>query len=148
MTAEGSTPFLTAGEVAEELGMTRDGVYKLVRRGKLKAIRRSERQMLVSRLALDAYRRRLEGQGPDTRRPHGRHSLAELRAAFQRDTGRTPEDWIADWKTGDVEDSADNVRLTVQALGLRGEGSDEARKSSVPDWAVAAFTDAANRGRP
>jgi excisionase family DNA binding protein len=118
MTIREQISFLTIPQVAEELEMTRDGVYKLVRRGKLKAVRVSERRMYVSQPALDAYRRRLNGEGPDTRRPESA-SASDLRAAFERDTGRTPEQWVADWKANRIEDSAESMRRTVDALSLR-----------------------------
>ncbi|HUN79680.1 MAG TPA: helix-turn-helix domain-containing protein [Solirubrobacteraceae bacterium] len=54
------TAYLTVSEVAAELEISTAGVYKLIQRGKLPAIRRSERGLRVSRLALTAYQRRLQ----------------------------------------------------------------------------------------
>jgi excisionase family DNA binding protein len=51
--------YLTVPQVAAELDMSPDGVYKLIKRGRLPAIRRSERGLRVSRVALAAYLRRL-----------------------------------------------------------------------------------------
>lgn len=116
--------------------MTRDGVYKLIKRGKLKATRRSERKTHVSRLALEAYRRRLNGNGPDLRRPAGAESDSDLRGAFERDTGRTPEDWIEAWKAGLIEDSAANAQLLVEALALR--QLRQAPDADARGWAIAA----------
>src|SRR4051812_49982873 len=101
---------MTVPEVAKALQMSPDGVYKLIRRGKLKAVRISERKTYVSRLALDAYRRRLNGGGPDTRRPQSSVSVADLRQEFERETGYNPEDWVAEWKDERIEDSAENAQ--------------------------------------
>src|SRR4051795_5419038 len=105
MTKARPSAHMTVPEVAEALGMTRDGVYKLIRRGKLKAVRLSARKMYVSRLALDAYRRRLAGKGPEITRPTGSLPLDELRADFEQETGRSPEAWLEEWRAGTIEDS-------------------------------------------
>lgn len=110
---------LTIQQVAKDLQMSTDGVYKLIRRGKLKAVRISERKTYVSRLALDAYGRRLNGEGPDTRRPRSSLSVADLRQEFEQETGYVPEDWVAEWKRDRIEDSAENAQLLVRALALR-----------------------------
>jgi hypothetical protein len=64
-----SDAYLSIDAVAAALEMTTSGVHKLISRGKLKAIRRSERRIYVSRAALAAYRARLNGAAPNTRRP-------------------------------------------------------------------------------
>lgn len=115
----GERGHLTVPEVASELAMTPDGVYKLIRRGKLKAVRVSERKTYVSRPALDAYRRRINGETPDLRRPVSELSLDELREGFEKETGLSPEEWIAQWKRDRIEDSAENMQLLVRAVGLR-----------------------------
>jgi excisionase family DNA binding protein len=117
--AETRDSHMTVPQVAKALQMSPDGVYKLIRRGKLKAVRISERKTYVSRLALDAYRRRLNGEGPDTTRPRSGASAADLRLDFERETGLTPEKWIGEWKRDRIEDSAENMQLLVRAVGLR-----------------------------
>jgi len=121
MSSTVTTSHLTVPEVAGELEMSSDGVYKLIRRGKLKAVRVSERKTYISRLALDAYRRRLNGEAPDTQRPRSTASVDELRLEFERETGYSPEDWIAEWKRERIEDSAKNAQTLVRAVGLRAE---------------------------
>jgi excisionase family DNA binding protein len=113
------TAYLTVPQVAAELDITTDGVYKLIKRGKLPAIRRSERGMRVSRIALDAYQRRLRDDMATTTSPPERHvELDELQAEFERDTGLTPREWERRWKAEEIEDSAENMRLTIRALTL------------------------------
>lgn len=124
---------LTVPEVAAELEMTPDGVYKLIRRGKLKAVRLSERKTLVPRPALDSYRRRLNGEQPDLTRPTSELSVAELREHFEGETGVSPEQWVEDWKRDRIEDSAENMQLLVLALGLRPEQSGSRRGRAQPE---------------
>jgi excisionase family DNA binding protein len=118
--------YLTVAEVASELGISKDGVYKLIRRGKLPAIRRSERGLRISRLALDAYQRRLQDGG--VRLPpieHRSASLDELRVEFERETGLSPAEWEQRWKADQIEDSAENMALAIRALGLLLYAQDE-----------------------
>ncbi|MBF6619285.1 MAG: helix-turn-helix domain-containing protein [Patulibacter sp.] len=114
--------FFTVEQVARELEMTKDGVYKLIKRGRLKAIRVSERNIRVSDVALAAYRRRVSRGDADptgTALPAVKpRTFQELLDAFVRDTGRTPEQWCEAWKRDDVEDSPENQRRTMSALAL------------------------------
>ena len=112
--------YLTVPQVATELDISTDGVYKLVKRGKLAAIRRSERGMRVSRVALDAYQRRLRnGKVPSVSTPELNIELDGLHAEFERDTGLTAREWERRWKAEEIEDSTENMRLTIRALTLR-----------------------------
>jgi excisionase family DNA binding protein len=52
--------YLTAAAIADELGISKSGVYKLIKRGRLPAIRHGKRNLRISHLALDAYQRRLQ----------------------------------------------------------------------------------------
>jgi excisionase family DNA binding protein len=109
--------YMTIPEVAGELHISKDGVYKLVKRGKLPAVRRSERGMRVSRAALDAYQRRLHQGAPEV--PATRPvELDGLLADFERETGRSPQEWQGLWKADEMEDTAANMRLTIRALAL------------------------------
>jgi hypothetical protein len=45
-------------------------------------------------------------------------TLDELRAEFERETKLSPAEWERRWKAGQIEDSAENMRLAVRALGL------------------------------
>jgi len=112
--------YLTVPQVAAELDITTDGVYKLIKRGKLAAIRRSERGMRVSRVAFDAYQRRLHnGDETPSVSPSEPHiELDGLQAEFENDTGLTPREWERKWKAQEIEDSAENMRLTIRALTL------------------------------
>jgi excisionase family DNA binding protein len=134
MTQTTDSPYLTVAEVAGMLGMTPDGVYKLIKRDKLPALRLSERGLRVTRWALEAYRDSLNGRGPDTRLPEDTFDLDALRTGFEEQTGMSPEDWVAAWKGDAVADTAENNSLLVQALALR-----ELSSGDAEDWTVAAL---------
>ncbi len=113
------TAYLTVPQVAAELDISTDGVYKLIKRGKLPAIRRSERGMRVSRVALDAYQRRLRhSETPPMTTPEPNAEIDGLLAEFERDTGMSPREWERRWKAEEIEDNAENMRLTIRALTL------------------------------
>ena len=112
-------PYMTVAEVAAELGMSTSGVYKLIQREKLRAIKRSERKTVVARIALDAYRRRLK-YGPPTPPPLVVEDvdLATRVQRFRDATGAEPEEWMEAWKADLIEDSAENMRHMIRALGI------------------------------
>jgi excisionase family DNA binding protein len=111
--------YLTVPQVAAELDITTDGVYKLVKRGKLPAIRRSERGMRISRIAFDAYRHRLHyGETPSVSTPELNVEMNGLHAEFERETGFSAREWERRWKAEEIEDSAENMSLTIRALTL------------------------------
>jgi excisionase family DNA binding protein len=111
--------YLTVPQVAAELDISTDGVYKLIKRGKLPAIRRSERGMRVSRVAFDSYQRRLRhSETPATPIPKPNIDVDLLNAEFERETGLTPRTWERRWKAEEIEDSAENMRLAIRALTL------------------------------
>jgi len=132
--------YITVSAVADELGMSKSGVYKLIERGKLPAIRRSERGLRVPRVALDAYKRRFQGRGPSV--PPAVVSTATLeesRAAFERETSLSPAEWERRWKAEQFEDSAENMGLAIRALGLllreqteRAGGDDDMHAEPAP----------------
>jgi excisionase family DNA binding protein len=129
--------YLTVAQVAETLGITPDGVYKLISRNKLPAVRRSERGLRVTRLALEAYRKSL-GRGPDASLPQEAVDAPALRATFETETGRSPEEWVAAWRRDEIADSAENDARLVQALALRDRGEHGAAVHRER-WAAAAF---------
>jgi excisionase family DNA binding protein len=133
-----NSPYLTVAQVAETLGISSDGVYKLIKRGKLPALRLSERGLRVTRWALDAYRQSLNGGGPDTSLPQDTFDADELRAAFETETGMSPESWVAAWKRDEIVDSAENNARLIQALALR-EQDQHGAAVAHERWAVAAF---------
>lgn len=110
--------YLTVSEVAEALEISTSGVYKLIDRGKLPAVRRSERGLRVSRLALDAYRRRLHGDAHTPSIEVVNTTLENARTEFERETHLSPAEWERRWKNEEIEDSAENMALAIRALSL------------------------------
>jgi excisionase family DNA binding protein len=108
--------YLTVAEVATELEMTNDGVYKLIKRGKLEGVRRSERGLRVPREALAHYQRRL------AKRPNTVSiqltSSSDARADFEAAAGVSAAEWQRRWKADEIEDTVGNMILTMRALGL------------------------------
>jgi excisionase family DNA binding protein len=107
---------LTVAEAAAELEMTNDGVYKLIKRGKLEGVRRSERGLRVPQAALAAYRRRLA----DRSRVLSIEITGTSRdvAAFHAAARASPAEWQRRWKADEIEDTFDNMILTIRALVL------------------------------
>lgn len=114
--------YLTVREVAAELGVSTNAVYKLIQRGRLKALRKHAHGMKVSRLALDAYLRRLQTSTDYPGAPAPGASdpadIGELRIRFAKETGVSPTEWEFRWKDGQIEDTSTNMRRTIQALAL------------------------------
>ncbi len=75
--------------------------------------------MRVARVAFDAYQRRLRhSETPATPTPKPNIDVDLLNAEFERETGLTPRTWERRWKAGEIEDSAENMRLAIRALTL------------------------------
>lgn len=113
------TDFLTIPEVASRLDMTPDGVYKLIQRGKLEAVRLSERKTRVAPQTVDAYiaaqQEAVAGfrsRGPQTGTQEG------LTQAFRSEFGATPADFLAAWKAGRVEDTPENMQTLAKAASI------------------------------
>lgn len=122
-----ATPYLRVAEVADELGISTSGVYKLIQRGKLRAIRRSERGTLVPRIALDAYQRRLTHGAPVPSPPAIEDDdVATGIRRFRDATGSEPEEWVEAWRADRIEDTAENMRHLIQALGILTEQREQA----------------------
>jgi excisionase family DNA binding protein len=136
-----ASPYLTVAQVADVLGMSPSGVHKLIQRGKLPALRLSERGTRVARWALDAYVDALNGRGPDTSLPSDAFDPVRLRTRFEDDSGMTPEAWIAAWKRGKIEDSPEGSTRLVRALALRQRQDTPPALARDHPWAVAAFVD-------
>ena len=94
--------------------MTRDGVYKLIQRGKLEGVRRSERGLRVPQSALAAYQRRLRGRSRLLTVEFGDAVRAAER--FTADTGISAVEWVERWKADEIENTVDNGILTIHAL--------------------------------
>jgi excisionase family DNA binding protein len=143
---QGRTTDLTVPQVAERLGMTPDGVYKLIQRGKLDAVRVSARKTRVSETALERYIGRQQAAVERFRTSAPVGDPESLRERFVAETSRSPEDWLTAFKRDEIEDTPENMRLLVRAVALhRAGGHVPVSDPEAHPWAVAAF--AMPRGR-
>jgi excisionase family DNA binding protein len=126
-----ASPYLTVAEVARELRMSDDGVRKLIRKRKLKALRLSERKTMIPRAALAAYRRRISGQAEVRFQMPELGDPVELAQRFEQTTGYSPEAWLLAWKRDELEDSNENMELMVQASALRAALARRRRRRSA-----------------
>jgi excisionase family DNA binding protein len=133
-------PYMTIQEVADELGCQKRNVYKLIENKKLPVLKRSERKSLVPRAAFDAYVRRLNGApSPVVELPVVDDD--ELFSQFVADTGGlTPQAFFTRFKSGEIEDTSENMTLLVKAVALGAGGSEADAPVHHETWARAAFT--------
>lgn len=109
--------WLTIAETAEDLSITADVVEDLIRRGAIRARHDADDQIRISRLALAAYRKALLGPAPPMQVIHVT-SQVDLLRDFIADAGMEPTAWLARWRAGDFEDTAENMALLIRATGL------------------------------
>jgi excisionase family DNA binding protein len=119
MSTQTALDALTVPQVAAELNMTPNGVYKLIQRGKLGAVRTAARKTRVPREVLDAFKAAQQAKVDAFLEQQPVGNPEQLRAQFEQRVGRSPEDFVAAWKADLVEDTAENMRLLVLAVGLR-----------------------------
>ena len=117
------TELLTIPEVAARLQMTPDGVYKLIQRGKLKAIRISERKTRIPPAALAEYEAATQAWVDRYLEESAALAVDNPEESFTAATGRTPETWLAAWKRDEIEDTAENMQLLAHAAALVGDRS-------------------------
>jgi excisionase family DNA binding protein len=138
--SEAQTIHLTVAQVAERLGMTPDGVYKLIQRGKLAADRVSERKTRVSQDALDQFVRTQQNAVRRFRAATPAQNLHELRERFEVQTGRSPESWLKAWKSEELDDTPESMQVLVRAIALRGNAKTAPiMQPAAYPWAAAAF---------
>lgn len=112
--------YLVLEQVADALGIGHDEVLGLVEDGKLPVVHLSESKTVVTGAALAAYRRRQAGEEPSLPPvPQAMTDIAGGIAAFHKDTGHTPSEWLRRWHRDELEDSDNNMALTVLAGALR-----------------------------
>ena len=111
--------YLTIPEVAQRLGLTSDGAYKLVQRGKLEAVRLSERKLRVPAAAFDRYTADLQRRIKRDFANHHLSSADQLRADFIAEVGPTPDEWLAAWKRDEIPETVENLQILVRATVAR-----------------------------
>lgn len=123
----GKSQYLKASEVAEILSMDVSSIYKMCADNVIPSIRVGEKAVRIPRAAFEAYLDREE------RRAQGRALLDAARKvdgdvidalerqaqSFYERTGRSAHQFAKHWRENEIEDTAENASLLVEALSLR-----------------------------
>jgi excisionase family DNA binding protein len=123
-----SAPYLKASEVARILDMDVSTIYKMCADGVIPSIRVGEKAVRIPSAAFQAFLTREE------RRARGRALLEEARQlggdaaieaverqaqGFYERTGYSAHQFVERWRAGDIDDSAENASVLIEALSLR-----------------------------
>ncbi len=131
--------YLRVPAIAERLGKTTSHVHRMIREGKLAAVRKSAHDTRVPIWALDAYVASIQTPTPAVPIEFVGDSLSDAISAFEGETGMNPKQWIVAWKRDEIEDSVVAMTHTIRALGLvaaTGAGT-RAKASATPAYADA-----------
>ncbi len=115
--------YLRVREVAERLSLDESTVYKMLKAESLPSIRLGK-AVRVPAGALATYLRRLERGGALVRLAPIEErvdlgSLDDRAHEFHRRVGLSPHEFIEGWKRGEIEDTAENAAVAIEALALR-----------------------------
>jgi excisionase family DNA binding protein len=100
-------------DFAEHFGLDRSTVYNKIERGEIRAIRIGRTAL---RIPIEEVQRMLDSFVEPRERP------GDLRARardFKARTGRSPAEYAAAWREGEIEDTPRNARAAIEALALR-----------------------------
>lgn len=112
--------YLTVPQVASDLQLDVSAVYKMCKTKELPSVRFGK-SVRIPRLIYERHLQGLEGGGPERLEheeiagPRRDARLAEFRAG----TGKDPEAWLEEWRSGEIPDTPENTRQAIRALGLR-----------------------------
>lgn len=131
-----SDELLTVKQVAAELGISPDGVYKLISRGRLEYEARSAHNKRVRRSVLEAYRQSFAV-------PTRVRKMPEVLAEFSIASTLTPEEFERRWLARELEDTDENARLWAMARMLtRWLAQERSKRTEASAVAVMGFSDA------
>jgi excisionase family DNA binding protein len=111
--------YLRVRDYAERFNLSESAVYKKIERGEIEAIRIGKTVRIPSS-EMERYInpvRLLEEEGPP--RDGEPHNLEDRVARFEEATGRSPAEYVQAWRSGEIEDTAENAQLAIEALALR-----------------------------
>lgn len=131
MSTVATDQLLTVTEVAEQLQMTTAGVYKLIQRGKLDAVRLSARKTRIPAASLARYTAATQAWVDRYLASQPTGDLELLRSDFANETSLSPEDWVASWKRNELADTAENMQLLARAAALHKAPSQLARNPAA-----------------
>ena len=120
--------YLKASEVADRLKLDITTVYGMCKSGELPSIKVGVKAVRIPEAAFNAYLARQERKSPahallEETQPAAYEEmipvLEEQAKRFTDNTGFTPHGFVERWKKGEVEDTAANSSLVMEALSLR-----------------------------
>lgn len=122
--------YLTVPQVAAELQMDVSAVYKMCKAQQLPSVHFGK-SVRIPRLAYERYLQRLEQEGPEALEFDSQEAPSPRlqRKDFHDATGRDPETWIDEWRSGGIPDTPENTRLAIRALGLRNMTASERERA-------------------
>jgi excisionase family DNA binding protein len=112
--------YLTVPQVASDLQLDVSAVYKMCKAKELPSVRFGK-SVRIPRLVYERHLQGLERAGPERlgdeeiARPGPDARLAEFRAC----TGKDPQAWLEEWRSGEIPDTPENARRAIRALALR-----------------------------
>jgi excisionase family DNA binding protein len=111
--------YMRVRDYAERFNLSESAIYKKIERGEIKAIRIGKTVRIPSSEVeryLNPTRVLQAGEAPRDGEPH---NLEDRVARFEEETDRSPADYVQAWRSGEIDDTAENARLAIEALALR-----------------------------
>jgi excisionase family DNA binding protein len=110
-------PFWRPKDLAELLQVSSSQIYRLIEDQQLRSVRVGERAVRVPGASVAAFL----GASPAITDEEltGPASLAERIDRFAQQHGRTPEQFVQAWRTGEIGDTAQSTEIAIEALALR-----------------------------
>ncbi len=120
---KGPRGFLGILDAASILECSPERVEELIEKDQLKAIRRDEGDTLIPLPALHAYLAKGSGEMREVTiiKQDNIPSLAEAISAFKDTYSQTPESWLDSWIGEEIEDTAENMSITIHATAIIAE---------------------------
>jgi excisionase family DNA binding protein len=111
--------YVRVRDYAARFSLSESAVYKKIDRGEIKAIRIGKAVRIPSS-EIDRYLHPTRAFNKhDAARDHEPHDLTQRVGRFERETGYSPAKYVEAWRSGQVDDTPDNARHTIEALALR-----------------------------
>ncbi|MEV4418813.1 excisionase family DNA-binding protein [Patulibacter sp. NPDC049589] len=108
-------PYWKPRDIAELVGVNASTVYRMIQKGDLDSVKVGGR---VVRVPSEAVAKLVGAPRPDTEQPTQADEAQRVRR-FTALAGRAPESFIHGWKSGAIEDTAENSALVIEALAIR-----------------------------
>jgi excisionase family DNA binding protein len=108
-----SDRYMRVRDYARRFSLDESTVYKMIERGEIKAIRIGKKTLRIPSSELERYLGREPTTEPEAA------SLEQRTEAFRKANGRDPGSFVDAWRSGEIEDTAENAEVALEALALR-----------------------------